>query len=255
MRKILVALPLFFLSFSFADAGLFEYQMNGTLDSYVKNVQRDPDVIDQINIPSYNTYPGYYNQGYNTNSYNNLNYNTSYYDTSYYNSYNNSNTIHANTFTVSRTNTYYSYDDLRNMLISEITDLNNEINFITARQREIEYQKNNRYYYYSTIKTQLQSEYDALETRRKVIEARKTSATTELRNLEGNRRYGQTDYYSYSELQYNNYTRYLDTCNYNYDSRYNYNTSNYYRDPCSYDYYESNLQPSWVNPNLKEVKD
>lgn len=48
MKQILTSLLLSFFLISHTHAGLFEYHMNGTLDSYVKSSQKDPDTVEAL---------------------------------------------------------------------------------------------------------------------------------------------------------------------------------------------------------------
>lgn len=154
MKKILVSLVFFALSFSGASAGLFEYHMNGTLDDHIK-FSTEADVVEQIAEPS---------RYYYTPSYSSSSSKTIFANDYYWTGYN-----------YSRSNSYYqqygSYrdSDFENMLRDELRRFQDEQDFIDDRKVEItrELQNISRYNttYYNELRNDLEREYDYLEER------------------------------------------------------------------------------------------
>lgn len=136
MKQILASLILSFLLISGTHAGLFEYHMNGTLDSYVKSSQKDPDTVEAL--------PGVKNTNTNSSS-KAYSYNTSRYywddrtqqETIFANDYYKGGYNYKNATTFYTRNGYYNSSDYEEMLRDELRRFRNEQNFIEDRKDEI----------------------------------------------------------------------------------------------------------------------
>lgn len=237
MKQILVSLVISLLLISGTHAGLFEYHMNGTLDSHVKNTVKDADVIESIpgtssGIPASPKYS----------------YRTSYYHDEvlpfweYDYTYGNSGRSYYEY--IAEKDGFYRYEDLEDMLKDAIRELEDEAEYIDDRKVEIKTQlshiKGSSSSYYRATKYSLEQEYDFLEDREVEVETLVKDTKKDLKKL-------QADKNSYSR---GHYYHYYDDYGY-YNSYYDRNDRRYYRD--WYRDYEST--PSWLNPDLEEVRD
>ena len=267
MKQILAFLLLCFFLMGHAQAGLFEYHMNGTLDSYVKSTAKDPDTVDAL--------PGVKSTKTNTSSSNTYSYNSSRY---YWDDRTQQETIFANDYykggynykkatTFYTRNGYYNGSDYEEMLRDELRRFRNEQNFIEDRKDEIYRELRNLDAYSSRyakeLERKLQKEYNYLEDRQEELDEIIDEITQDILDYEDDRKiyydyyyneYGQRVYYESKRNK--NYSYFYDTqyysC-YESSSRYDdcYYNARYYDDS----YYNRYLNKRWVNEDLKPVKD
>lgn len=247
MKKLILILIVYILTLSSAQAGLYEYYLNGTLDSKVK-YSSNADIVEQLaNTPkNYYPYPSYTSSKYPSYA-SNKKYTTPVFANDYYSN-----------------DSYYSFSsDYKNLL--------NEKKYLRSREAAINVELSNIDKYSSKYYERLRRD---LKSERLYVIARQDELQNIIDDIEDD--YTYQKYKNNNEsYYYNNYgkriysateTTRLQNSNYRicysnsqYEN-YRYYSDDYY-DSCYHDYTDSkydsdyNSPPSWVNPNLKEIKD
>jgi hypothetical protein len=243
MKKLSVLILMFFVSLSQAQAGLFEYHMNGSLKWFTQSDA--PDIIETLEVqPTYsydlNKTWGYLNTYWlyrNTNSY------SQSYKTVQQN-------IFANDYYKSQTNNFQN----------DFTRLKSEKQFLVKQEAALNVQliniswKNTNYY--RDLRYQLNQERDYVVARQKQLQ--KIMDDIE---YQSNRNYNSSYYYNtqwtriYSASEttlYNNNPR---LCySYSEYNEYRYQDSSYTQNCYGTKYVDYSQTPSWVNPDLQDVK-
>jgi hypothetical protein len=254
MKQILASLLLCFFLMGHAQAGLFEYHMNGTLDSYVKNSQKDADTVEALAGVKNTKTSSYYTDDRQQ-------------ETIFANDYYKGGYNYKKATTFYNRNGYYNNSDYEAMLRDELRRFREEQNFIDDRKddiyRELRDLDDVDSRYARDLEKRLQKEFDYLEDREEELEEIIDDLSEDILETDKNSKirfeyyyneYGQRVYYEVSKNIENQYfydTRYY-SCSasrYRYDDCY-YN-SRYYDDV----YYNRYLNKKWINEDLEPVKD
>jgi len=231
--RILAIIITILLSFSTASAGLFEYHLTGQGVSNATSSER-ADAVESIHPNSVKN-----KDSFISNSKQYYNYSDTRYDWTYGNVRQSREYYHS---TNPNSYNFYRKNDLIELLEAEVDDIKREERDIKREIEDTEDElrdlRNVSSRYYTNMREDLEHELEYLEDVEDELQDIRKEIQNEIR-----------------DIKRDNTSRFDTSYYYNYYGSNNYNRSNYYSRGYNYHRYNYDRTPSWVNPELEDVKE